>query len=296
MPFFKAIRIEKDSSQVNTLNDTITDVIASNSVFINENKIRFVIHVILLLIFIGYFYFLRYKVNHNLLIIKSENYTLNLLHFVKGPISSGTLLAVFSSIWLYPNSSLDFGHLVVVISFIPTIFLVPILIDKHFHRITFLIIGLAVFNYLRIIVSFDEMYARITLIMVNVLAISLPILLFFEKRKVDPEKRNSSGNLIFKIAPLIFIALVTGVALNLYGTVNLSRNILNAIILGLYLGLIFIFSDEIFTGLSGILFRRQRKNAFLRISEYAPRIEHTLERIIHVIIFFYWFRATSSSI
>ncbi len=208
------------------------------------------------------------------------------------PVSTGLVLSVVASIWIYTQAP----HLMWVIlgtaMVIPSIYLLRQLLDRRYHSA---LTGLAVFyawDQLRNVVASQALPARL-LFLVEMIGGVLFVLWLMRGGKVKDiatglDRRLATGlTLLLRIAGVLFvIALIADSA----GYVGLGRLIGSGTLISGYLGMIFYTAAEILDGLIMSALRLWPLNLLNLVQHHRELVYHRLSRVMRggVVLFWLW--------
>jgi len=198
--------------------------------FVRANKNNMYLHLILfagLLAIMVYFY---RRNKQQRLFDEGEEVLKASAFFISRPFSAALLIALFFSIWLYPDATVTMAELVIISFLIPLLRLMSGVVVKERRKAVYAMAMLYVFIFFHNNVVGHPLLQRLLLIAITIAAIGLFARLIRSVRPIQKQQLRPWPKLIFRLLPLGLLILLLSLAANIYGSVAFAYVITEGVI------------------------------------------------------------------
>jgi len=264
----------------------------SNMAFFEVNRQQFYLHIIILILLISIMVYLFLKNKREQLFDQEDATLKNSAYFISKPISAALLIALFLSVWIYPERSATVSEFIVLLMVIPVVRLTPGTIQKEFQKPVYILAFLYLLDTLQKSALGFVLVQRLTLLCAAIIGFGVIIWLVRESRSIDKQDQPLISRIFWKSLPFSLILPVVTLLANLVGSVNLAATVGWGLVESVYLLVIVYITTTVASGILTILIRRRRKKALQFIRTYAHKIESWMKFIIYTAGLMVWLRAT----
>lgn len=286
---FKEINVSKAWS--NSIKKNIDQIANYFPVRINSIYIQLLIFLILLVFFI----FLKNKIKSPLIKEENENYH-NLVFLQKQYLLSAFMLSFISTIWLYPDAPLIFREVLQFFVLIPTFILLQNIIKVHFKPLLYAVLIIFLVDEFYFLFESSIHIARILLILMGVFYIWILIKLRNPKGKIRPLLQGKWWNIVLQLSFLIIIVLTVSILAAILGYLNISALLIRSIIDAFFMGIVVYLLVFIITSIIRVIFRVGLINGLNIIKKHNVIIQSWLISITNLLGVFVWLRSILISI
>ncbi len=292
-PLWNAFQTDVDSLQFTSqFQESWTELLRSNLAFVNVNRDRFYIHLVIyvLLIILMVFLYLRNKRDN--LFNEDDKALKASAYFVSRPFSAALLIALILSIWIYPEGTTAVSEFILFLFLIPVLRLIPGMLSAEVRKPVYILYGLFIINLLQKNAIGFVLFQRILLLLVTLIAIATLSWLIKPGSPIYQKDVRFWPGLLRKTSPIILLFLIIAFISNLIGSVSLANTITWGIVESGYILIALYISSMVATSLVTVLIRRRRKRASQFVKAYAVKMERWAFLAINVVAFLIWVRAT----
>ena len=212
--------------------------------------------------------------------------------FISRPFSAALLVALFFSIWLYPNSPEALAELMIIVLLIPFLRLMPGIVVPQRRKAVYYIALLYLILFVTNNAVSEPLVERFFLLIIDLGAMILFGWLIYLVHPVREQKLQPWPLLLFRVLPVATLALFVAVLANIIGSVNLAHVITAGIIKSVMVGVILYVIARVTDGLVILMIRKRTLRGFQFVNTYAQKVENWAVFLIHLIAFLVWVRAT----
>jgi small-conductance mechanosensitive channel len=206
------------------------------------------------------------------------------------PVAAALILSLLASGWIYPQAPRLLWTVVGALALFPSIMFIRRLIGRRLYPIVYLLLGLYLLDQVRTLAAAVPLVPRIVL-----LAEIAGGMLFFAwfVRHSDWAQRFSSAkspvNNPAKLASFIVLA-ICGISIiaNIFGYVNLSTLLGNAVLRSAYLALILYAAVEVLDGMMAIALRSRFLSLFGAVNRHRLLLHRRVRRSLQWVAIFIW--------
>ncbi len=295
-PLWQAFQVTDDTLKIaEQFHNSWRELLRSNMTFFEVNKQHLYLHIIILILLISVMVYLYLKNKREQLFDEEDTTLKNSAYFISKPISAAILIALFLSVWIYPERSATVGEFIILLMVIPVVRLTPGIIPKELQRPVYILAFLYLLDTLQKSALGFVLVQRLILLCATAVGLGILIWLFRERKSIDLQNKSLIPRFFWKILPFALIFPVVSLLANLYGSVNLAATLGWGMVESLYLLVIVYISATVASGILTVLIRRRRKKALQFIRTYAHKVEHWAKFVINAAALLVWFRATVRS-
>jgi small-conductance mechanosensitive channel len=212
--------------------------------------------------------------------------------FISRPFSAALLIALFFSIWLYPDATVTMAELVIISFLIPLLRLMSGVVVKERRKAVYAMAMLYVFIFFHNNVVGHPLLQRLLLIAITIAAIGLFARLIRSVRPIQKQQLRPWPKLIFRLLPLGLLILLLSLSANIYGSVAFAYVITEGVIKSIIVAIILYTIARVIDGLVVLLIRKRAARGLQFVKAYAPQMERWAVIIVHMVAFLIWIRAT----
>lgn len=229
--------------------DTMTEGTIAFRVYAAANSERFILHAVLLLIFIAAFTWVRGRISA---FAEQDSKVEKASNVFRHPIAAGVVLSIFLSGTIYPQAPKLWTIFLGAVAMIPVVVILRRIVDRLIFHIVCVLAGFYFFDRIREILEGIAILSRVLFLVEMFAAVLLLIILYRSKRLAGHITAGNWG--LFKtlrlIAPFAIAIFSAAFIANLVGAVNLSNIIGNGVLQSIYAALIIYTAAEVLDGLT----------------------------------------------
>lgn len=292
-PLWDVFRADADSLNLaKQFTDSWGGFFRTLDAFVVANENRFFLHIaIFVILLLIMFYFYR-RNRQQRLFDEGEEVLQASAFFLSRPVSAALLIALFFSVWLYPESSVTVGELLVLIMLIPVLRLMSGIIAPDRHKAVYILAVLyfgVVFHNNAVGYVFLQ---RMLVLLITMTAIGLIIWLI---KTISPERKKTLTawpKLVANLYPIALLALLVSFTANIFGSMSLARVLLEGVIKSIVVAVVLYSIAIVLDGLMVLLIRKRGSQGLTFVKTYAEKMERWVIFFIHLVAFLIWIRAT----
>jgi small-conductance mechanosensitive channel len=292
-PIWELVGSEQDTLQITgQFRESWSELFRANLAFIQVNQNRFYLHLSVLILLLILMLFFNRLNKREQLIDKEDVALKHSAHFVSRPISAALLIALFLSIWIYPEYPRSVGEFLMLLLLIPVLRLVGGILIKEVHRPVYIMAVIFVFDIIQKNALGFVLMQRTILLLGTITALGIIIWLIRPDSPIRRKGFNAGARLVFRSSYLAILFLIVSLAANVYGSVALAGTLTWGVVESSHLLVTIYITVKVSTGLVNVLIRRRRRRAMQFIKTYAFSLERWTNFAISFIGFYIWIRAT----
>lgn len=243
----------RSDAQAGSISSQIADTMTERTIAFRDyaaaNSERFILHAVVLLIFIAAFTWVRGRISA---FAEQDSKVQKASNIFRHPIAAGFVLSLFLSGVIYPQAPKLLTIFLGAAAMIPVVVILRRIVDRLIFHIVCVLVGFYFFDRVREILDGIAILSRILFLAEMLAAVLLLVILFRSKRLAG---RITAGNWgLFKtlqrIAPFAIAIFGAAFVANLIGAVNLSNIIGNGVLRSIYAALLIYTAAQVLDGLT----------------------------------------------
>ncbi len=264
----------------------------TNVAFVNVNADRFYVHMLIfafLLILTIYIHIQNKKkqlFNEDDLLLKDSAY------FIARPFSAALLIALFLSIWIYPNVPATVGEFLMLLLLIPVIRLVKGMLIWEIRKPVYIMAVIYVFDILQKNAIGFVVLQRMTLLVATLIVIITLGWLLRPGSAIRKRELKGGAKFLRRYSPVVLFFLFVSFIANIYGSVSLANTLTWGVVESTLVLVTMYITASVASGLITVLIRRRRARAMQFVKTYAYSMERWAKHAIFLIAVLVWTRAT----
>jgi len=289
---WEAVQAKEDSLHIGSqFQLSWSELIRANIAFVNVNIYRFYFHLLVFVVLLSFTYLIYFRNRQEQLFDDSDKALKDSAYFISRPFSAALLIALFLSIWIYPESPVSVGELVLLLLLIPVLRLMPGIIASELHRPMYYLAVLFVIEIMQKNAVGFVLLQRYLLLIASVIAAGILFWLIRPGGSIQKKELTGIAKYLRRFAPVFLLLLLIAIFSNLYGAVSLANRLAWGIIEGSYILVTIYIAATVASGLVTVLIRKRRRKAMQFIRTYAYDLERWAIFVINGIAFYLWSRS-----
>ena len=296
-PLWDAFQMDVDSLQIaSQFQESWTELLRSNVTFVNVNRDRFYIHLVIYVFLIILLVYLNQRNKRDNLFNEDDKALKASAYFVSRPFSAALLIALILSVWIYPEGTSAVSEFILFLFLIPVLRLIPGMLPTEIRKPVYILYRLFIIDLLQKNAIGFVLFQRLLLLIVTIIAIATLGWLIRPGSSIYKKDIRFWPGLLRKASPVILLLLIISFIGNLIGSLSLASTISWGIIESGYILITLYITSLVATSLVTVLIRRRRKRASQFVKTYAVKMEHWAFLTINLIAFYIWVRATLKTV
>lgn len=230
-------RADSAESLVQETESTFTAQITALSAYAGRQSERFILHIIVFLIFVGALFWARRKMRP---LVEKEPELEQAVTIFKLPFATALILAVLVSGWFYPQSPRILTAMLGAAALIPVVVLLRRLLEKPLFPVLSALVIFYFVDQLRAVTAALPLVSRILFLTEMFCAIVFLVWFFRSKRLASKVEAGEFRVFAFvkKAVPFALLIFATAFLANVFGYVSLANVIGNGVLGSAYIALI----------------------------------------------------------
>lgn len=260
-------RADSAESLVQETESTFTAQITALSAYAGRQSERFILHIIVFLIFVGALFWARRKMRP---LVEKEPELEQAVTIFKLPFATALILAVLVSGWFYPQSPRILTAMLGAAALIPVVVLLRRLLEKPLFPVLSALVIFYFVDQLRAVTAALPLVSRILFLTEMFCAIVFLIWFFRSKRLASKVEAGEFRVFAFvkKAVPFALFIFAAAFLANVFGYVSLANIIGNGVLGSAYIALILYTVVQIIESLLIFAFRIRPLSALQMVKEH----------------------------
>jgi len=292
-PLWEVVTTRQDTLHIaGQVQESWTELFRANLTFIKINTDLFYFHIALFILLLLLMLYIN-KQNRKKQLFNEEDHSLkHSAYFISRPFSAALLIALFLSIWIYPEFPNAVGEFLLLLLLIPVVRLVRGMLIGELRTPFYIMAAIFVFDILQKNAIGFVFMQRMILLFATIAVLIIFIWMLRPNSPIHKRKLTGVAKFLYRISYVLIVILIVSFFSNLYGSVSLAKTLTWGIVDSSHLLVTIYITVTVSTGLITVLIRRRRARAMQFVKTYALKLEKWAKYTISLIGIFLWIRST----
>ncbi len=262
-PLLEFIQTHQDTLHLaEQFQESWEQLVRSNYAFIQANTDRFYIHVVLFVILLVLMLYISHLNKKKQLFDEEDSSLKDSAYFISRPFSASLLIALFLSVWIYPDFPAAVGEFLLLLLLLPVLRLVRGMLPGELLRPFYIMAGVFVLDILQKNALGFVLMQRMILLFATLTILIVLLWLMRPRSPIHNRKLIGAKKLLFRSAYVVIVFLIISFLANLYGSVSLAKTLTWGVIESTHLLVTIYITVTVSLGLVTVLIRRRRARSY----------------------------------